>query len=84
MKIWLLERGSRCDYDEYDSFVVTSIDEETARQYQPDWGGFGTIANKYSNCIGSDWVHPDAVTVTYIGETELEEGIIICSSFNAG
>lgn len=102
MKLWLVSQSENTNYDTYDSFVVASMDEETARlYYAPSYNQFadkyiedkngwvnygGTYVTK-ANYPYSSWA-PSVyhVDVKYVGEasSELQEGEIVCTSFNAG
>ena len=101
MKLWRVSQSENTNYDTYDSFVVASMDEETARLYAPsynqfadkyieDQNGWVNYEGTYTTKAGypySSWA-PSVyhVDVKYVGEasSELQEGEIVCASFNAG
>lgn len=81
MKLFLIAHDELVDCDSYDSAVVASPDEETARQMDPSTGLPKDWSVNYSTwCSG-----PAHVTVRYLGEAadDAELGIV-CASFNAG
>ena len=93
MKLFLISQGENHDYDSYDSAVVATEDEETARQTDPSTGMLllSAVAEEVSGRERwgyrySSWCSaPEAVTVQYIGEAV--EGTlqgVVCASFNAG
>lgn len=79
MKIWLIEQDENNNYDTYDSVVVVSASEDGARNMNPDGSNWGRALSSWASS-------PDKVKVTCIGDAAegLEEGQVICSSFNAG
>lgn len=80
MKIYLISQTENNDYDTYDSAVVCAPDEETAQKMSPADGSVMTP----DNWINYTWCESqEQVNVKYLGETELEQGLIL-SSFNAG
>jgi len=71
-------------YDTYDSAIVVAKSEEEARKIYPN---IGYISNKkYDFNYFGDWADtPSQVTVEKIGTaTGLQDGEVVCSSFNAG
>lgn len=97
MKLWLITTTKSVDYDEYDSFVVASVDERTAKTYEPSYENMITehysrwsyVTNQWVDTRNHkpkfvDWPGPNYTKAICIGETDLEEGTIVISSFNAG
>ena len=84
MKIYLISQDVNDYYDTYDSAVVIAANEEQARNTYP--GDEDGRDIDFNNCWDSgNWVKsPNDVTVEYIGETDIQERRVICSSFNAG
>lgn len=80
MKIYLVSRNDRIDYDQYDSFVCVAEDENAARNMSPDSCEWNENWNV--------WIARDRVgelTVKYVGEAEFgEDPYVVCASFNAG
>jgi hypothetical protein len=73
MKLYLLERGDRVDYDEYDSMVVAAENEHDALRTLPPRGLFG-------------WTRElERIKITHIGNAveDLPIGVVL-ASFNAG
>jgi hypothetical protein len=69
MKLYLVERTDRCDWDEYDSYVVAANNEQEAT---------GESYQHYQS-----W-HPSFTKITEVGvANENVEGIVL-ASFNAG
>ena len=84
MKIYLISQDVNDYYDTYDSAVVIAVNEEQARNTYPgDEDGRDTDFNNRWDI--DKWAKsPNDVTVEYIGETHINERLVICSSFNAG
>jgi len=80
MKLWLLSQGVNDDYDTYDRAVVASETAEKARNIHP--GGDGYTLENFKHC----WAPYEDVTAEFIGmaDDDIEEGDVICASFNAG
>lgn len=79
MYIFKLTCEAADSYDYYDSIVVCARDSESAKRIHPhSWG------DKYYNLCWAET--PDDVTAQLIGKADstIEEGAIICASFNAG
>lgn len=73
MKIWLVKRTDKIDYDEYDSFVVAHETEDAARNSRPsEFDGWP--------------VNPSELHVVEIGDCTYPwtPGTVFCASFNAG
>lgn len=68
--IYLVSRVSKCDYDEYDSFVCVHESEKEAKK----------LANEFEGMSYKDSV----VLKIGVANGNLEVGHIVCSSFNAG
>lgn len=79
MKLYKISQTANMNYDTYDSAVVAAPDEATAQRMSPcEESWLGEFNVKFI------WVEdPSLVTVEYLGETHLPQGVI-CSSFNAG
>lgn len=81
MKIFKVKRKDTVSYDEYDSFICYSNNEESARNIHPEdeW--------KYNRSSGV-WINKEdcyMLSVIYIGENkDITEESVILSSFNAG
>jgi hypothetical protein len=79
MKLYLLTQDESRNYDAYDSCVVVAPTAGKARKIRPspygEWGDDSTWAKSPAN-----------VTVKFIGTAAkgLKEGLVVCSSFNAG
>lgn len=73
LKLWLITQDVNDDYDTYDSAVVVAESAEDARMIVP---GNRLMA----------WTYSDNVEVIELGTAipGLEEGEVICASFNAG
>lgn len=99
MKLWLIEQNENTNWDTFDSAVVTAKTAEDARNTYPEYEAMVSSNTKWvdgqgwryfhengiiSNPGYSSWVLPENVRATYIGETELKEGLVVISSFNAG
>ena len=84
MNLYLISQEANYTYETYDSAVVCTPDEETARNMYP---GDGTDMNSDSwldrfNCWCSS---PDQVTVQYLGKADesIKQGVVL-ASYNAG
>jgi len=88
MNIYLIERTTPHDYDEYDSAVVIAKDEEEARATSPSMDPADiqqVVPALTAECPRFDsWVGQDAVKVTLIGLSYTQGRKVICASFNAG
>jgi hypothetical protein len=92
MKLWLVKRPDRAEYDECDSFICAAKTEDAARETHPDYGpeswvddawidGDGELENPR---YGSWPVRPAAVSAVCIADhTDLPAGVVL-ASFNAG
>ena len=88
--IYRVQRTDKCRWKQYDSFIVVSKDEVTARYYHPSSGAVWNpktekwITEKW--VTEGTWTKPSNLTVKLIGKTiePMDEGTIICASFNAG
>lgn len=78
LKLYLISQEENCSYDTYDAVVVAAYDEDAARKYNPDVGGWGM---DYSSWCSS----PSEVNVKYLGKAAsgIEVGVVL-ASFNAG
>lgn len=65
MKLFLISQDEIKWYDSFDSAVVAAMNEEEARNINPD--SFSPWGDKHSSWCSS----PNLVTVTYIGEAEI-------------
>jgi len=78
MKLYLLSQDVNNDYDTYDSCVVVAENEEDAVTMKPH------DMYKLLECeLNNAWCEIKDVQVEYLGETNLERGVV-CASFNAG
>jgi hypothetical protein len=92
MKLWLISQDVNTDYDTYDSAVVVAQNEDAARRihaggnriWRDDYWRYpdGSKAEEFGS---GTWALPSAVSATLIGEAaeNLEDGQVICASFNA-
>lgn len=84
MNIYHISRTDQWSYDDYDSFIVVSKDEETAKSYNPN----GNVHDyKEDRWRRNGWVSrkEDIVAIHMgIANSDLPEGFILCASFNAG
>jgi hypothetical protein len=78
MKLYLLSRTDRVDYDEYDSFVVAAESEEEALKWFPR--GNKSATNEYYD----GWVSKEDLKIECIGESNSSVEKVILASFNAG
>lgn len=80
MNLYLVKQDENTDWDTYDSFVCAAETEDDARNLVPD--EFTSFGDSLSSWCSS----PDKATVTLIGVAvkNVEEGEILCASFNAG
>lgn len=77
MKLFLISQTENNDFETYDSAVVAAPDEETARNMDP---ATGKPVDKWGG-IFSTWADgPECVIVKYLGETEVDQGVI-CASY---
>lgn len=76
MKIWLIKRMERADYDEFNAKVIAAHDEANARHLAAiNTGGEGT----------EPWLAEGRSMVTEIGMAkDYEHEQVILESFNAG
>lgn len=73
MKLYLVYRTDRVDYDEHDSFVVAANSEENALNFSP----YGD--NNYST-----WTkYKEDIKIECIGESNSKVEKIILASYNA-
>jgi len=77
--LYLISQTVNNNYDTYDSAVVCAASIEDAAKMHPkviNWNGSKT----------KSWCESDEVIVECIGvaEAEIQEGSVICSSYNAG
>lgn len=74
MKLYLISRTDRVDYDEHDSFVVAANNEESALGFSP-----------YGDNDYSTWTkYKENLNIEYIGESNSSVEKVILASFNAG
>lgn len=71
MKLYLISRTDRVDYDEFDSFVVAAKSEGDALSCSPSKYNYG-------------WTTQNNLTVECIGESNSQVEKVIIASFNAG
>lgn len=87
--IYKLERTDDIGYDEFDSFLVVSRDEQTARFTHPYKNTFWHDDHKKwerDSYCDYYWADPNSIKITLIGKTikAQPEGTVLCASFNAG
>ena len=97
--LWKLSQDENNDYETYDSAVVVAADPVSASMVHParysDTGEPIFRFDKVDDCwrrIDSHydddggWARPNDVKVVCVGEAAsfLEEGSVVCRSFNAG
>ena len=71
MKLYLVSRTDRVDYDEFDSFVVAAKNEEDALSCSPSEYHYG-------------WTTKENLKVEFIGWSNSQVERVIIASFNAG
>ena len=78
--LYLIKQESNTGYDAYDSAVVVASNAEKACLIHPEGKD-----RPFKEWFG-DWCDPKDVTATFIGVAafSLEEGQVVCASFNAG
>ena len=81
MKLFLICQKKISGYDTYDSAVVAALSEDDARNMHPNGGNLKTDNDEWGSWVSIDYMHH--VKVEYLGETEIDRGVI-CASFNAG
>jgi len=82
--LWILTQSHVRGYDSYDSAVVVSATEESAKDIHPRGGRLEDPRRFFGS---GDW--PDDtkyITADYLGpvDSNLEDGDVVCASFNAG
>ena len=90
--LWKLSQDVNNGYETYDSAVVVSCGHSAASLIHPagdkiEWNGVDWLwADDKTEFGMDDWAKPRQITVQQIGEAGpgLEEGDVICASFNAG
>lgn len=85
MNLYLISQPRRnVTFDTYDSAVVCALNEEIARNMNPDSGELYT-PEEWKKPYGAWCDSPEQVTVKYLGKAseELTQGVV-CASFNAG
>lgn len=80
MKLYLLTRKDKTDYDEFDSCLVCAVDEKDAVEIHPDDKPFDPT-EEYSTWVSDR----NLIDCKYIGEADqnIPRGVVI-SSYNAG
>jgi hypothetical protein len=72
MKVYLVSRTDRVDYDEYDSWVVVAENEERAKEMCKDWGSYDYMHNNKKQ------------PPVEVYEIKLDKECFVLGSFNAG
>lgn len=83
MKLYLIFRKDRTNYDEYDSFVVAAENEENALKFHPR-GRYFEEDDYFDNGEVYEWTSKENLKIECIGESYSKEEKVIISSFNAG
>jgi hypothetical protein len=86
MNLYLISQKTNDDYDTYDSAVVVSPDEDTARNIHPLNGEIINWEEHKKNSDLDNWCEsPNDVRVKLIGISieGLEQGVV-CASYRAG
>lgn len=87
MKLYLISQEENNDYDTYDKAIVVAESEDEARRFHPSryyqWDGEKWMGKHSAESYGSWASSPEKVQVKYIGETGLEQGVVL-ASYNAG
>lgn len=80
--LYLLTQTVNQEYDTYDSCVVVAKDEISAKSIQPS----GRPIAEYEQVGFYNWAPPSEVNSQFIGiaHSDLNDGDVICASFNAG
>lgn len=78
LKIYLIRRNERIDYDEFDAIVVIAKDRKSALQITP-------YPNEEDDNSMWAWAKPDKLTAEFIGYAKAgsKPGLVL-GSFNAG
>lgn len=94
-KLWLLE-APRPGYDIFTKCVVVADTEDEVRLIHPTTDNFTPPCFRFVKNRGwqhvvtekyfgdTDWVHPESLAVTYLGETDLVSGQCVMSEFHCG
>lgn len=92
MKLYKISQSSNTGWYTYDNAIVVANSKEAARRIIPSCFYFYDEAfyYKYKNQepivekVDPSWCNPKHVKVELIGSTNLPDGTIVCSSYNAG
>ena len=92
LKLWKISQDVNDGYDTFDCAVVVARGHSAASMVHPVgdkvyWNGTDWLwADDHTEFGLNDWAKPVDVTVQHIGDAGpgLEEGDVICASFNAG
>ena len=82
MNLYKISQNENTNYDTYDTLIVVAKNAEDARSIHPYPDGWFP-----GSAAGAAWASSSAyVKVTLIGKAlnTLEEGTVVCASFNAG
>lgn len=83
-KLYLVERTDHINWDQFDSFVVSALNEDQAQKTAPGWTTMSD-AEELTPSRAKSWTDDmNNITVTEIGKSSVAEWKVICSSFNAG
>jgi hypothetical protein len=87
MKLYLLY-WKEYSWDQYSHAVVVAESAEEARTIHPHSGDNSDNQNEWNKNTNHMWCKSpkDVTNVTYIGEaaSDLERGVVVCTSFHAG
>ena len=88
MNLYLLTRTNNIGIEECESCVVVSSTTKKALKIHPFFSNIKSALEEKqrSSYAFYSWASPDNIVVTYIGlaAPALEEGGVICASYNAG
>lgn len=88
--LWLISQNQNSGYDTYDSSVVVAETSDAAKWIHPRGRKFDPYESeeyfRWDYAFGCWASHPDKVDVKCIGtaSSNLKDGQVVCSSFNAG
>jgi len=85
MKIWLVSRTDKVDYDEYDSCVVAAETRGEAMMIHPRSQDEGRVTHNDDHPHDNYWL-PEILEVAPLGVAYdlIPECRVYCASFNAG
>lgn len=83
MKLYLVSRTDKWSYEDYDSFVVATENEESALEYHP-CGKEYLSENDKKERYYDGWTSKENLKIECIGESNSSVEKVILASFNAG